>query len=67
MDEYVYPGERIFTGQHAAAPENGVERMWRVREAFFSISDCPVSRFQIGNFCEGFIVGYQGEFFGCGV
>ena len=23
-------------------PENGVERMWRVREAFFSISDCAV-------------------------
>lgn len=23
-------------------PENGTERMWRVREAFFSISDCAV-------------------------
>jgi enoyl-CoA hydratase len=23
-------------------PENGVERMWRVREAFFAIQDCPV-------------------------
>lgn len=23
-------------------PENGVERMWRVREAFFAISDCRV-------------------------
>lgn len=23
-------------------PENGVERMWRVREAFFAISDCAV-------------------------
>lgn len=23
-------------------PENGTERMWRVREAFFAIQDCPV-------------------------
>jgi enoyl-CoA hydratase len=23
-------------------PENGAERMWRVREAFFAIQDCPV-------------------------
>ena len=23
-------------------PENGAERMWRVREAFFAIMDCPV-------------------------
>lgn len=23
-------------------PENGVERMWRVREAFFAIQECPV-------------------------
>jgi enoyl-CoA hydratase len=23
-------------------PENGTERMWRVREAFFAIEDCPV-------------------------
>jgi enoyl-CoA hydratase/carnithine racemase len=23
-------------------PDNGVERMWRVREAFFAIQDCPV-------------------------
>lgn len=23
-------------------PENGTERMWRVREAFFGIQDCPV-------------------------
>jgi enoyl-CoA hydratase/carnithine racemase len=23
-------------------PENGVERMWRVREAFFAIMECPV-------------------------
>jgi enoyl-CoA hydratase len=24
------------------SPENGTERMWRVREAFFAIQDCPV-------------------------
>lgn len=24
-------------------PENGTERMWRVREAFFAIQDCPVA------------------------
>lgn len=24
------------------SPENGKERMWRVREAFFAIQDCPV-------------------------
>lgn len=23
-------------------PENGTERMWRIREAFFAIQDCPV-------------------------
>lgn len=23
-------------------PENGAERMWRVREAFFAVQDCPV-------------------------
>lgn len=23
-------------------PENGTERMWRVREAFFAVQDCPV-------------------------
>jgi enoyl-CoA hydratase/carnithine racemase len=23
-------------------PENGTERMWRVREAFFAIQDCPI-------------------------
>lgn len=26
----------------AMTPENGTERMWRVRQAFFAIQDCPV-------------------------
>lgn len=40
-------GKHFCTGNDLAefatmTPENGGERMWRVREAFFAIQDCPV-------------------------